>query len=296
MSSPRITLEQWQALTAVVDAGSYAKASEALHKSQSAVTYAVQKLESVLGVKAFAIEGRKATLTPTGQLLYRRALALLGEARSLEHAASSVSAGWEPEIGVAVEMLFPSGLALRCLNRFGLESPHTRIELIESVLAGTTEALLRGHAQLAIGGQIPQGFVGDPLVRLRLIAVAHPDHPLHKLGRQVTLQDLRPYRQLVVRESDAKRASNTLAVEAPQRWTVTHVATSIEAVRSGFGFGWYAEDRVRPELVSGALKILPLREGGTRFAQLYLMFADRENAGPGTLRLAQIIREEVAAS
>jgi DNA-binding transcriptional LysR family regulator len=52
---PRITLEQWRALTAVVDAGGYAQAAEALHKSQSAVTYAVQKLESVLGVKVFEI-------------------------------------------------------------------------------------------------------------------------------------------------------------------------------------------------------------------------------------------------
>jgi hypothetical protein len=42
------------------------------------------------------------------------------------------------------------------------------------------------------------------------------------------------------------------------------------------------------------LKQLPLREGGERFAQLYLVFADRDHAGPATLRLAQIIREQVA--
>ena len=45
-SMPRVTLDQWRALVAVVDAGGYAQAAEALHKSQSAVTYAVQKLES----------------------------------------------------------------------------------------------------------------------------------------------------------------------------------------------------------------------------------------------------------
>ena len=53
MANPRISLEQWRALLAVVDAGGYAQAAERLHKSQSAVTYAVQRLESVLGVKAF---------------------------------------------------------------------------------------------------------------------------------------------------------------------------------------------------------------------------------------------------
>ena len=68
---PRVTLEQWQALAAVVEHGSYAKAAEALHKSQSSVTYAVQKLESQLGVRAFELKGRKAALTQTGELLYR---------------------------------------------------------------------------------------------------------------------------------------------------------------------------------------------------------------------------------
>ena len=89
--SPRITLEQWQALVAVVDAGGYAQAAEQLHKSQSSVTYLVQKLESLLGLKAFAIKGRKAALTPHGQLLYRRARVLLDEAAGIESAAKSAS-------------------------------------------------------------------------------------------------------------------------------------------------------------------------------------------------------------
>src|SRR5581483_1933761 len=92
---PRITLEQWHALVAVVDAGSYARAAERLHKTQSTVTYAVQKIESLLGVKAFDIIGRKAVLTSTGQTLYRRARVLLEEAASTEAAARRLSAGWE---------------------------------------------------------------------------------------------------------------------------------------------------------------------------------------------------------
>ena len=86
MAAPRVTLEQWQALAAVVDRGSYARAAAALHKSQSSVTYAVQQLESQLGVKAFRLAGRKAVLTPTGELLYRRARQLLEEASALEQA------------------------------------------------------------------------------------------------------------------------------------------------------------------------------------------------------------------
>lgn len=292
--NPRITLEQWRALLAVVDAGGYAQAAETLHKSQSAVTYAVQKLEAVLDVKAFEIRGRKAVMTPTGQLLYRRARALLDEAGGLEKAARSIAAGWEPEIRLAAEVLFPTWLLLDCLDKFGAEAPDTRIELIESVISGTREALLNGHADLAIINSIPAGFAGDSLLRMRLVPVASPGHSLHRLKRKITLKDLRAHRQLVVRESGQSRAGRT-TVEATQRWTVSNMSTSIIAARSGYGYAWLPEYKIRDELAAGTLQPLPLREGAERFVELYLVYADREAAGPGTLRLAQIIRDATAA-
>src|SRR5437868_2300543 len=102
MQSPlRISLEQWRALVAVVEQGSYAKAAEALNKTQSSVTYAIQNLQSSLGVEVFEIQGRKSKLTGTGHLLYRRARLLLEDASGLEKTARTVSAGWEPEITIA---------------------------------------------------------------------------------------------------------------------------------------------------------------------------------------------------
>ena len=290
-----VTLDQWRTLISVVDSGGYEKAAEALKKSQSSVTYAVQKLQSQLGVKAFEVKGRKAVLTPTGEFLYRRARALVDEAEATERAAKKLSAGWEAEIGVAVDVAFPVWLMLECLQRFGTESPHTRIELVESVLGGSSEALLKGQVQMAITGIMPPGFMGELLMPVRFIGVAHPEHPLHKLGRPLTMQDLRAHRQLVVRESDTRRATRP-RLEAAQRWTVTHMTSSIGAASRGYGYGWYPEYRIRDEIAAGTLKPLPLREGGEAFAQLYLVFADRDAAGPGTLRLAQILREATEAA
>src|SRR5688500_1151984 len=160
MRLPHITLEQWRCLTAVVEAGGYAQAAEALHKSQSSVTYAVQKLESTLGVSAFEIEGRKAKLTATGEMLYRRARLLLEDADAIERAASKASAGWEAEIAIAVEVLFPTWLMYECLARFSSESPQTRIEWLETVMEGTSEALVTGKVDLAITNTIPPGYGG----------------------------------------------------------------------------------------------------------------------------------------
>ncbi len=286
-------MEQWRALLAVVDAGGYAQAAVALHKSQSSVTYAVQKIERQLGVKAFEVSGRKAHLTPTGEVLYRRAKALLDEALALEGAAANLAAGWEPELRLAVEIVFPTWLLLQCFARFAEERPQTRIELHETVLSGTEEALLQRRVDLAICSQVPPGFAGDPLMRLRFIAAAHPDHPLHRLGRDLTMQDLRQHRHLIIRDSGSQRRSGTW-LGAEKSWTVSHKATSIHAAGMGLGFAWYAEEWVRNDLAHGVLKELPLREGGERWGDLYLVFADRDYTGPGALRLAEIIRAEVA--
>ena len=292
--SPRVTLEQWRSLVLVVEAGGYAQAARQLHRSQSSVTYAVQKLELQLGVKAFEIQGRKAVLTQTGQTLYRRARALLEDAGGLERAARKLTAKWEAEIALAVDAVFPIWLLLECLDRFGKESPDTRIEAYETVLSGSVDAIVSGQVDLALSPHIPSGFGGEPLAPMRFVPVAHPSHPLHALGRELTLRDLRRHRHLVVRDSSLRRDKRTVTVEVAQRWTVTNMATSIAAVCRGYGFAWLPEDKIRRELADGELKVLALRDGRERTIECYLIFPDRDATGPGTLRLAQIIREHIA--
>ncbi|MDI3259289.1 MAG: LysR family transcriptional regulator [Sinobacteraceae bacterium] len=290
--APRATLEQWRALVAVIEAGGYAAAAQRLHKSQSTLTHALKTLQSRLGVQIFKRSGRKAVLTPTGEVLYRRAQSLLDEARALETAAQRLGAGCESELRLAVEIVFPTWLLLRALARFGQEYAHTHIELYETVLGGTTEMLTQRQADLAICSSIPPGFLGDPLMRLRFVPVAHPQHPLHRLGRKLTLQDLRKHRHLVIRDTGSRRDNRTW-LSAAQRWTVSHKATSIQAVCEGLGFAWFPEEAIRGELERGVLKVLPLREGAERYAELYLVFADPDYAGPGARRLAELIRQEV---
>lgn len=291
--SPQITLEQWRALLAVVDEGGYAAAAEALSKSQSAISYAVQKLESGLGVRVFALEGRRAVLTSAGELLCRRARLLVAEAAELEKVAARLEQRFEAEIHVAVEAIFPTWLMLDCLAELAQDFPDTRVQLYETVLTGTEEALLERRVDLAISGRVPVGFLGDAVMRTRFVPVAAPSHPLHQLERQLTYQDLRGHRQLVIRDSGARRIdAGWLGSE--QRWTLSNFASSIRAACQGMGFAWYPEDKIAAELASGALTVLPMREGGERFAELYLIYTDRDYAGPASRQLGDILRRRVA--
>jgi DNA-binding transcriptional LysR family regulator len=292
MSGPKVGIDQWRVVVSVVESGGYAQAAKQIHKSQSTLTYSVQKLERLLGVKVFEIKGRKAVLTEAGQILYRRGKALVEEAERLERAAADLAAGWEPEIRLAVEIVFPTWLLLQCLATFGQERPETRIELYETVLGGTSEALTEGRVDFALSPAIPPGFLGEPLMQMRFVPAAHPSHPLHQLGRPLNVADLKGQRHLVVRDTGSRRDRET-SVIAHQRWTVSNKATSIRAATLGLGFAWYPEDNIREELSTSQLKILPLREGATRYATVYLIFADPDAVRPGARRLAEIIRQGV---
>ena len=75
---PRTSIDQWAVLSAVVELGSYAKAAEALHRSQPAVSYAIANLQQSLGVKLLEIQGRRAVLTTHGGTLLKRARSPMG--------------------------------------------------------------------------------------------------------------------------------------------------------------------------------------------------------------------------
>ncbi|MBC8022533.1 MAG: LysR family transcriptional regulator [Burkholderiales bacterium] len=291
--TPRITLEQWRALQAVVEAGGYAQAAARMHKSQSTITYAVQQIQRLLDVKVFEIKGRKAELTQAGQVLYRRARTLLEEAAMLERGAAQMSQEWQPEIRLAIEMIFPTWLLLEALAEFARERPETRIEVFETVLSGTGEMLAEGRVDIAIGSD--GGVGGTPLTSaLRFVAVAAPSHPLHQLGRPLTERDLKRHRRIFIRDTGTQRKAEVSGVEL--RWTVSNKATSIRAVTMGLGFAWLPEETILPELRAGQLKPLRLQHGSQRTAQLFISFSDPEFPGRDVARLAQILLERSGAA
>ncbi len=287
---PKISLEQWRALIAVVDHGGYAQAATAISKSQSTISYAVDRIETLLNVSVLEVQGRKARLTGAGRMLVRRARALIEEAERLERAAALAAAGWETELRIAAEIIYPTWLLLDCLGRLAEQQPELRVQLHESVFGGTAELLSSGRVDLAIASSIPAGFIGDPLMQVRFVAAAAPQHPLHQLNRLLTVEDLRRHRHLVVRDSATQPTGSAALQVTEQRWTVTAKATSIAAAGRGLGFAWYAEDIIRGELDSGTLKPLPLVRGAKRWATLYLVFADPDSAGPAARALADLLR------
>ncbi|MDR5899105.1 LysR family transcriptional regulator [Halomonas vilamensis] len=291
----RVTLAQWQMLAAVVDHGGFARAAEAVHKSPSTLNHAVHKLEEQLGVQVLEPVGRQVRLTEAGELLLRRARQLIESASSLEDVASRLASGLEAEVVVAIDQTFPEAAQAKALEVFSATYPQVRVQLHESVLNGGIEMLYDGRADLVVSGLEAQGFLGEPLVTVRFIAVAHPQHALHRLGRALDLRDLAQHRQLVVRDSALRQSANAGWLKAEQRWTVSHLNTSLDMVKRGLGFAWLPETRIADELASGELKPLPLTAGGVREVPIQLIFRDRDRAGPAAHAMAVAFKQSVSA-
>lgn len=292
MKIPRTSAEQWRILQAVVDYGGFAQAAQQLHRSQSAISYTVARLQEQVGVALLAPEGRRMRLTEAGAALLRDAIPLVDGLARLEERAASLQQGWETEVSLAVDTLFPTEALLSALGRFAAHCPNTRVQLHEVVLSGADEALFSGKAHLAIGASVPPGFLGDWLLDAEFIAVAAPHHPLHQLQRPLSAEDLIPQTQVVIRDSGTQSPRDAGWLGARQRWTVSRGETSLAIVLAGFAFAWLPRYRIRQELAQGLLLPLPLSAGQRRTGSVYLIYADPASAGPATRQLGELLQQE----
>jgi DNA-binding transcriptional LysR family regulator len=280
MNLPKTTLEQWALLAAVIDEGGFAPAASVLHRSQSAVSYGIARLQEALGVSLLSLEGRKSVLTPMGQALLVRSRALLGELHSLEQLALSLKRGWEAELKLAVDAAFPRPRLLGIIAQLQKSCPQTQIQLTDVVLSGAEEAIATGSADIIVTSRVPRGYLGDPLIDVEFVAVAHRDHALFTLERELQAEDLKRYVQAVVRDSGTQQPRDDGWLGSEHRFTVSSMEASLSTVLAGLAYAWLPEHLLEPHLHNGELRRLPLSSGGTRRVALYLVLSRPDGAGP----------------
>lgn len=279
----RISLEQWRMFHAVVEFSGFNQAAQGVHKSQSSVHNAVSKIEDALGVKLFFIEGRKTVLTKEGEMILRRSSYLLEEAKKVEAIGVKLSQGIETQLRIAVDEIFPRAPLYKALEMVSEQFPLVKIELIESILGGGAEMIENDDVDIAVSpNSLGAGF-SESLCFILFGAVASPHHPLHAMDKPLTLEELKSYRQIVVRDSSAISKKNRASdgwLEANQRWTVSHMQSSIDMIVNGLGFAWLPLSLIEAHLKDNRLKRLQLDRNSERTAQLYLTFKDGDRLGP----------------
>lgn len=290
---PRVTLDQWRVFQAIIEQGGYAQAASYLHRSQSAVSYSMSRLQEQLGIALLKIEGRKAHLTKQGQILLQRSHKLINDAGEIENFAHHLSQGREAEINLVVDAAFPNDLLMSALAKFSKQSQGTRVQLQEVILSGATDALVSNKADLVIGVETPANFLSDPLINIELIAVARPDHPLLQLEREITSADLAQHTHVVIKDSGQSEKMDVGWLSSQDRWTVSSIESALTAIEHGLGYGWIPTNRLVEPLGNGTLKPLLLEQGSKYKAFLFMSFGHPRNIGPATRELAEIIKNTV---
>jgi len=292
----KITLSQWAIFNAVIDHGGYLKASIKLNRSHSSLHHAVAKLQGQLDVKLIEIQGKTPRLTDIGQVLYRRSQQLLKDAADLEQLASTLQNGWESEITIGVENIFPKSILQPALKQFYCSNSISRLKILDVVLMGAVEMIETASADIVISPIVPAGHLGTPLMTLELLPIANEKHALLRTGQPATQRDLAGSLQIVIKDTarlTQKRALGWLRSE--RRWTVSDFYHAREILKSGDGFCWAPVHFFEQELIDKKFQIIPTVGDLARVVTLYLVLPKPDAVGRGAQLLAQLIREEVTS-
>lgn len=253
----KLSLDAIEIVDAIARHGSFAAASERLHKVPSTISYAVAKLEEQLGLALFVRNGPRVTLTPAGQELLKEGRWLLAAARQLESRLRKVATGYEAELRFVHDSLIPTSAFSPDIKAFEDLNCGTRLRIGTEALTGTWEMLREGLADLIVAaGEGPAGG-GYKAVAVGSLAFAFcvtPTHPLVRLARVLTRDDLLEHTAVVVGDGARSSADRTVGLHLEQRRiTVPNMQAKIACQAAGLGHGFLPRALVRAELEAGSL-------------------------------------------
>ncbi|STU26247.1 LysR family transcriptional regulator [Klebsiella pneumoniae] len=190
----KTTLEQWALLEKVVELGSFARAAEETNRSQSSVSYNLALLQERLGVALLAPSGRRAVLTPAGELLLNQVKPLLQAFAYVETHAATLRNGARTRLDLVVDSIFPRQRLFAILRQFQQRYPQTQVRLTEVLENLDDESAARTEADVMVLTR-RQDITGrgEWLMNIDFIAVAHRDHPLASLDGPLEDSALAPW-------------------------------------------------------------------------------------------------------
>jgi DNA-binding transcriptional LysR family regulator len=254
-----VSLDQLRTFIAAADEGSFSAAGRRLRRAQSVVSQTLANLEGQLGVRLFDRSGHLPVLTDQGRALLANARAVAGDVDLLKARAKSLAGGLEPELGVAVDVMFPVGTFTAAVAAFQKEFPATLLRFdIES--SAVIEPVLDGHCAIGVVGswaQVPPQLTQEALLTVKVPMVVSARHPLATHRGRIPLRVLGEHIQ--ISHIDPHDLSRVLAARVyPRIWRLSHLGAKLAFLRAGFGFGGMPLHAIEADLASGALvEIVP---------------------------------------
>ncbi|MDB5439889.1 MAG: LysR family transcriptional regulator, partial [Caulobacteraceae bacterium] len=138
---PGPSLDQLRIFVTAADEASFSAAGRRLGRAQSAISHAIANLEAQLGVILFDRTERRPRLTSAGAALLTTARDVVQGADALRCQAGQMAGGQEPELSVAIDVMFPQDRLTAAIRALAREFPDTSLRLYVEALGAVAEAV-----------------------------------------------------------------------------------------------------------------------------------------------------------
>ncbi len=239
MSIP-LDLEQLTTFVAIANTGSFTRAAEEIHRTQSAVSMQMKKLEERIGRALFEKDGRTNRLTEDGEKLLIHARRLLRV--SQETLAAFDGGQLQGHLRIGVPDDYADRFLPEIMGRFARSNPRVELSVICEPTANLEELVRRGGLDLAIVTQYDQRQRAQVVRREPLLWVTSSSHATHDeeclplaLGRTNCI-----WRAAAIQALEGRKRSYRILFTS---WSASVVAS---AVLSGLAVSVLPECALRP--------------------------------------------------
>ncbi len=293
-----LSLDQLRVLVTIADTGSFSAAGRKLGRVQSAVSQAVATLEATQGVALFDRSGHRPQFTEIGRVLLDQARLVLASAARFEAVAAGTREGLEPELALAIDPLVPTAPLIESLRALSETFPDLPVSFSTEALGGSLRRLRSGSAALAIClllPGVPDDIAAYPLLRVAMLPVVAPGHPLASLGRPATRSDLEPHVQLVLSDP-VDPGGAAYGLSSARLWRFVDLGRRLDFLLAGFGWCRMPGHLVATPIAEAKLVALRIDDDPTPGEGLVIYAAHRRDRalGPAGHWLLDRLRQRLA--
>jgi len=182
-------LRSLRAFVEVVRQGGFSQAARVVHSTQSTVSKAVQSLEDEVGERLLDRGGHRSSLTAAGEIVYRRALALLAERDDLTRELAELKGLKQGALRLGLPPIGSDTLFAPLFATYRRLYPGIDVRLVEHGSQRLEELLLTGDIDLAgLLGPVKPEFESQEVRREPLMVMVSRKHPLSR-KKTMTLAD-----------------------------------------------------------------------------------------------------------
>ncbi len=258
-----VSLDQLRMFIAAAEEGSFSAAGRRLHRAQSVISQTIANLEDQIGVTLFERARRYPVLTEAGRLLLADARAVTASLTAMKARAQGMAAGIEPELSVAIDVMFPMTVLTKAAAAFSERFPATPLRLYVEALGGVAKAVTDGQCRLGVIGPLPANvpeLVSERLLAVGMLFVAAPSHPLARIKGPVPEQELGRHVQLVLTDRTDLSAGQEFSVLSPRNWRLADLGAKHAFLLAGLGWGGMPRPMIERDLREGTLKEITVQD------------------------------------